>query len=651
MELSLKKLTIRNFKGIKDLAFAPDGYDSTIFGDNAAGKTSVYDAFSFLLTGKDSLGIAQFGLKPIGIEGPCPDIEVEGVFDIGGQDITLKKIQSEKHTRKRGSAATEFTGNETAYFINEVPAREKGYQEKIKDLVGGDGALLRMLTNPRTFNEELDWKARRKILIDLCGDVSDADVVATDPDRFERIPTITANKSAAEYRSELEYKRKGVNQELKAVPVRIDELEKSLPEKTADAGALVNDKADAESRLSVLRNQLSMIESGGSAGAKKSELLDVQNKIREIEQGIRKKHDEEWARLRKIVTFCRDEYEGADRRMATLKMDLAAAEAVIEKLSGNIAFARTRWAEENDKTFTTSGACPACGQQLPEEKRAEALAEFNRLKADMLSAINADGKALAVKKTEAEERKAKLAKEVEEASVKLGKLKTDFDNAKKAAAEDTIADHPTAPDLLALIDQATVIESELSEIALGLHDETSGINSEIAEETAKLAEINKALAEISAAEKTRTRIEELAADEKRLAKTYEEIESDLILLEEFTRAKCDLLTDRINSRFRITSWRLFYDQINGGLTDTCIATVDGVPYSDLNNAMKIRCGADIVRALQGFYGASLPVWFDNKESITGTIDMKCQTINLVVSEKDKTLRVEIDTDKNIKKAA
>ena len=264
----LKRLVLSNFKGIKAFTFEPDGHDADIYGANATGKTSVADAFAWLLTDKDSLNSAQFGIKTIVNGQPVSNIEhtVEGVFDVDGKQITLKKVYMEKWTKRRGSAAADFSGHTTDFFVNGVPVKLKGYQEKISAIAPPE--LFRLLTSPRYVNEEMKWDARRRLLIDVCGDVSDADVIATDPDQFARILDMVSGKTADEYRQEVEYKKKGINKELSAIPVRIDELSKSLAtaDHIPDAGKMVEDKEQITSELSVLRNQLSMIESGGAVG-------------------------------------------------------------------------------------------------------------------------------------------------------------------------------------------------------------------------------------------------------------------------------------------------------------------------------------------------------------------------------------------------
>lgn len=655
--MRLTKLTLSNFKGIEKFCFVPDGNDADIYGANATGKTSVADAFCWLLTDKDSLNSAQFGIKTL-VDGAAVnnvEHEVEGIFDVDSKTITLKKVFSEKWTKKRGAAQADFTGHTTDYFVNGVPVKLKGYQEKIAAIAPPE--LFRLLTSPRFVNEEMKWDARRRLLIDVCGDVSDADVIATNPDHFERILAMISGKTADEYRTEIAYKKTGINKELQSIPVRIDELSKSMPaDHILDATKMIADKAAATTAISVLRNKISLIESGGEVGIKKAELQEIRNQIAAFEATERRKEEDRAAKLRGAEREAREAVLVANHRKSALSSEIGKIDAAIAMLDTQIKQLRDLWHERNGFRFEppqVANTCPTCGQTIPESQIAETIetakADFNISKSAALSRIQADGKQWAAELKTAKARQAGLIKQLSDATIELGSLEEIHAATKQALDAPHVRPNP-CPEHFELLGKAGKIEAELSEMAIGNRDATSALYAEIETAETTLAAINNQLAEIEASKKAKARIAELMTEEKKLAAEYERLEADLHLLEEFTRAKCNLLTDRINSKFQITKFRLFENQINLGLRDTCIAMVDGVPYSDLNNAMKIRCGADIVRTLQKHYGVHPPIWFDNKESVIGPIEMDCQIINLIVSEEDKTLRVAVEK-KSLENAA
>jgi predicted ATP-dependent endonuclease of OLD family len=156
MDIKINKMFLRNFKGIQALEIYADGADLKIYGDNATGKTTVFDAFTWLLFGKDSLGRSDFGIRTQDINGNVIhnlEHSVECELSIDDTILTLKKVYAEKWTKKRGSAETEFSGHETKYFINEVPSLKKEYEQKIASLINEE--LFKIITNPLYFNEHL----------------------------------------------------------------------------------------------------------------------------------------------------------------------------------------------------------------------------------------------------------------------------------------------------------------------------------------------------------------------------------------------------------------------------------------------------------------------------------------------------------------
>ncbi|MCD8265654.1 MAG: ATP-binding protein, partial [Prevotellaceae bacterium] len=88
--VTIKQMRLVNFKGIRELEAAFDGRLTDICGKNGTGKTTVYDAFTWALFGKDSQDRKQFDIKTLGRDGkPLPDIphEVSVLLDVDGEEI------------------------------------------------------------------------------------------------------------------------------------------------------------------------------------------------------------------------------------------------------------------------------------------------------------------------------------------------------------------------------------------------------------------------------------------------------------------------------------------------------------------------------------------------------------------------------------
>ncbi|EMF46299.1 ATPase involved in DNA repair, phage associated [Planococcus halocryophilus Or1] len=169
----------------------------------------------------------------------------------------------------------------------------------------------------------------------------------------------------------------------------------------------------------------------------------------------------------------------------------------------------------------------------------------------------------------------------------------------------------------------------------------SSIQSDIQENKAKRTELNAEIAKYANVASLRERIQELMDQEEQLAAEYEKLEHHLFLSEEFIRAKVNILEEKINAKFKYARFRLFETQINGGLQEVCETTFQGVPYgSGLNNAAKINIGLDIINTLSEFHGIQAPIFVDNAEAVTQLAETDSQLISLIVSEKDKSLRIE-----------
>jgi DNA repair exonuclease SbcCD ATPase subunit len=639
--MRLMSLCINNFKGLERFNVSPGGATIDIYGTNATGKTTIMDALIWLLTDKDSQSTADFTIKPASGYKKGAFTEVEAVFDLDGRSIALKKIYRELWTKKRGSSKAEFTGHTTDYFVNGVPEKLKGYTKKIEEIV--DIEKFKPLTNIRYFCEEMKWQDRRKILVEAFGNISVDDVVSANPD-VGRIVDLLGDKTPDELRAEIHYRRKGINDELKIIPARIDERQKSLPDEAVEVGGLGNRKADLDSRLSVLRNQLSMIESGGSIGTKKAEIQTVENEIREHEALAKKKANAERERRQGVERFCKEKLEDgllALRQARSKLSDLLKKRESIEITMDGL---RAEWLKIDEESFAQADTCPTCGQKIPETQQAKALEKYNLKKAETLSEISTAGGKEAKNLEAIKKQIFKLEKDIEKAETDNAALQKEYTEAVEAAR--TMSE-PTdiTPEHAGLINKKTTLEGELSELQLGTRDETSDIYAEISEIEKELAGITSLIATAEEHEKTRKRIGELLAEEKRLTTEIEQIESDLVLIEDFIRAQCNMLTGRINKHFQLVEWVLFEDQLNGGIKDVCIAAIGGVPYHDLNNAMKINCGIDIINTLSDHYGVRLPIFVDNAESVVDIISTENQLIRLIVSEQDKKLRIETAAEK------
>lgn len=674
MRITIKEMIVRNFKGISNFELVAKGNNLDVRGDNGTGKTSLYDAFLWCLFGKNSQDQSdtKFDWKPLdqdGNERHRLETFVNVEFDIDGVAKVFSRTITEKWTKKRGSIVDTFDGHTTAYHIDGLKVTQKDYKAEIEAL-GGE-ALFQMLTKVNYFAEVMKADDRRKILLEMAGDVSESDVIASNKE-LAKLPDILDGKSVEERTALVKQAMKQVNKDIKELPGRIDEAQRSLPDiEELDKQELSTRKLSLQADLSRAQDELSAAKTnqlGAELKARRAELKakfaeaerlyaldeakksadalaleqDKLNQMRESHLRVESERHEAMSNLRKA----KDGRESAENEIRKLEKWNEDARAEFDKLQSET------FPEFNKHRLT----CPVCGQNYGEEKMAEIKAKyerekagFNEMKSDKLKDIRSQGKknVAEIKLLESDiEEGSDYIKELES---KIKELDSLLEIKAKDIAEqanrikDLTREAPTfrtTPEAKALIEEGEEINAKLE--SLDRDQEAVVLESEakVGAILAEINEVNDLLYRFELHAKQQERVDELIAKEQSLGLKFGELEQQLMVLEEYVRTKVSLLTDTINGKFRIVKFKLFDTAINGGLIECCEPTVGGANYSTgLNNAARINAGLDIINALMSHYDLHLPLFVDNAESVNELIEVNTQVITLSVSQ-DKKLTVK-----------
>lgn len=658
-KIVLERLTLKNFKGIRDFTLDAQGADVNVYGDNAAGKTTLYDAWLWLLFGKDSQNRADFEIKTLRPDGtPIHNLdhEVEGVLLVDGRRTMLRKVYKEKWTKKRGSVTAEFSGHTTEYFIDGVPSKKGEYEAYVSSIVAED--IFKLLTSPTFFNEQLKWQERRKILLEVCGDLTDAEVIASNPSLAE-LPAILQSRTIEQHKKVVLARRKEINEQLDRIPDRIDEAHRAKP----DVSGLSEDELVAQIkslrfRIEEKQAELQRIQSGGEIAEKEKRMREIEAELLQIKNELQAGMLERIAESRREESRLRMEVDELQRQIDALEHRINQNETAIMLKEKECEKLRQHWYTVNECKFEPPekpDTCAACGQPLPVERIAETLRKaeeaFNLEKARELESITQAGKALAAEIEAMKDENESVRAQIETLKMEL-QQKQDSHAAVlarvselKASMVDVTAD-PRYTEKQQEIDR---IKSEILSLKSSVQETVDAVRNDIGTLRTELDLLESKRARFDQVRQQDARIAELEEQEKELASEFERLEHELHLLDEFTRTKVDLLESRINSKFRIARFRLFNQQINGGLEETCEVMVDGVPYNSLNNAARHNVGLDIITTLSEYYGIAAPIFLDNAESITLPLDTPGQQIRLIVSAEDKQLRVETEP-KSMKEA-
>lgn len=675
MQIKLKSLHIENFKGIKslDVSF---GSKTKIKGQNAAGKTTIFDSFTWLLFNKNSAGDEKFNLRPLDADGkPIHNVEIKVVatLEVDGKDVELTKVQKEKWVKKRGTNTSELQGNVNSFEIDGYPKSEADYKAYISSLVNED--LFKMLTNPQYFSN-MKWKEQREILMKFVSDVSDVELAQSNPEFADLIPELEKAPSTDDIQKKFskalsEWKKKQAE-----IPVRIDELSKSLVQ--IDVAEQELAKNDLERRISEIDEKIA--DSGKAVDGLCGESMQLQFDI----NGLYTEANDKLIRERRELENARDEaqraFNDAHNAVSDAQKQIDVNTRQIELEEQRKPEINKRWTENLSQTFDetpyqfdeskwifdeNSMICSLCGQKLPENKIASIKEEFEQKKAtakadaekklaDAREKFNSDRQAVkdsltleanAIKQTiqELTDKNASLQKEIEVAQ----KAETDA-MALKNQLEKQLSELPEKPDMSQNEEyqQKKARYDELEKQIASLKDSTSVADAFKEERKALVAELDSVKAEIAKASKNieiEERIGELEEEQKEVGQKVADQEKMLYLLEQFIKAKMLRISETINSKFKTVSWKLFEVQINGGLKECCECTVNGVPYSTLNSGHRIVAGLDIIQSLSELYGVTATIFVDNAESLNefNVPDMAAQMILLAVSE-DSELKVEVE---------
>ncbi len=650
--MKLLRLKLSNFKGIESLELETGGENFEIFGDNATGKTTVADAVFWLLFDKDSKNRADFGIKTLKSDGSVIhhlDHEVEGVFSVRDQDepVTLRKVYREKWVRRRGAAKDSFSGHETDYFIDNVPVRKMDYDEKIKSFAPED--VFRLLTSPTYFSEQLHWEERREMLLDICGDVTDKEVIESN-EKLAALPQVLGKRSLEEHRKIVKARQRLINTDLDDLKVRIDEAKKNLPDisDVEDAGLIDKHLKSLIDNRRLKERDLNRLLEGGIGGKARKKVAECEVKLIELETSAKKEHAKKGDLLQAKIREWHEKIQDALSKKDRAQKDLEDTRREADALETSMQELRAKWHDENTKVFEheDQDTCPTCGQTIPaeqvEEARAKALAAFNTSKAQKLEQINLDGKAAKKKHAELTGKISALEKNLKDledtisrATEKHAELQTE-----KARHDAAIEDFRQAEEYVTLEDLKAYYEKAVEEDTEATDPEKQKLEAEIKSLDEGIDKLKSAKTRLELHETGIKRVEELQQKLRDLAAEYERIEQQIHLMEEFVKTKVRLLTAHINREFQLARFKLFDVQVNQEIRETCETTFGGVSWHDLNNGAKVNVGLDIINTLSKHHGFTPPIFVDNAEAVTELIPTEGQLIKLVVTKEDKTLRVE-----------
>jgi DNA repair exonuclease SbcCD ATPase subunit len=653
-KIILKSLVLVNFKGVRDFSIAFNDGITTVCGDNGTGKTTLYDAYLWLLFGKDSTGRSDgangFNVKTTGEDGkPIYRLEhsVTAVLEVDEKEIKLQRSLVEKWQKVNGTTE-EVMKDETQYFINDVrTGTKKEYQAEISEIIPED--VFRMITNPYYFTS-LGAETQKDMLLEMVGNIDDEEVAATDPDFLALLDQINGT-SLAKWAREIAAKKRACNDALATIPASIETAQKLMPE-SENWTVLEKQLKEVQDRVKEIDAQIADKSALNDEAYKRKMALmkqqaDKRIKLQDRENTIRMEANAAHNKALSDIQQMENELSINQKNLDSYRNDKMNVDGKIDELNGKLVEMREQFKTVAKEQFPEPSGdvlvCPTCGEPYKGENLENAIAKlrgnFEQSKSKRQKDIQTKGKQYKAEYDRAVEQQTKLTGLIAKLEDDALEIKGNITIKKNNIPVAGNADEAIANDK-----ECIGLRNDIAEIANQLQVEVpqadvSELQSEKADSNAAIADINKRLGKRAMIERVNKEIADL--EEKRIANN--QAKADLEKWEDvylrFQKAKDEVLMQRINGLFNVVSFSFVKEQKNGGEKVTCYCMVNGVPYADVNACGKVNAGLDIINAICATKGISAPIFIDNRESFNQIIPTISQIVNLKVSN-DKSLTIK-----------
>ena len=648
----LKRLTIENFKGLKFFELKPNDDVTAVCGRNRSGKSTIADAFMWLLFGKNQKGVAQFAIMPRNTDTSVVEHikpTVTGVFDVNGVEMELQRQFVQRWVNDK------YDGNDTKCFKDGRGIGVKEYQAVVDDIVNFN--VFKLLTNPLEFFR-MKWDEQRSLLMNIAG-VSDS---MTD-DMPKAVKDIVKTNTIDESMQGLANKIKKNESEQKECDIIIRNNNKRLAQGTTKS------LEDAQAQKTEVEKLLEDVEAelkGGSDAIKvhnakiqvfRDSIKAKEQQIKQLIEAAQKKEYDRVKELNKGIDQLSDEINKLSDNIRNKKKELDAAKDEQSKLHKEVESKRTKlqdiskqFDEVSARQFTraTCLICPITNEECCDEalclrhtnEQTELMRKFNTNKADELRKLNEEGVKIKGEGEVAAKQEKEAVAKVEKIEAELKALESD----KTAKIDESNTMNYAIANILneADVPECEPVRNEIKRMETEMENIEN--QSEDTEATTELVEKKKALME------TRDAIVNdinLYKDTDKQNERIAELQKDIIdlkrekkVLTDYTEGVYRATEEAVNKMFSVVHFKLFeYNYSSEEAKPTCTPSVNGTPIDDVNSADVINAGLDIINTLVAYYGINVPVFIDNAESVNQFIHVNSQLILMKVTE-DATLRVE-----------
>lgn len=662
MKLIIKALSLLNFKGQRDYTLNPTEHVTNVHATNGAGKSTICDAWSWLWTGKDAKGRADYEIKTNDINNePFHHLEhtVSVDMDVDYSNYKVSRTYKEKWVKPTGEEERKLDTHTTTFVWDGIPLTLKKDFDMRANQLFGSAEQFHLLSNPRFFLN-MEWQKRRKLLMELAGVTDDAilNKLSSTSTDFAKLIEELGKNNLDDFRKKLNAEKKTLKSMIEEIPVKIREATLAIPEEP-DYEAIEKSIEIKNKELSGLDLQLSDLSKSYESQAEEikkqqSVILEKERRIAEIKSNteievnqFNKDQSKELVKLQSDLTELETPARSLNSDQALIITKIHNKESEIESQKELLQTLRAAYSEldaiemhEDDKH------CPSCGSELSGEKLDNAVEKFNADKAQKLHANIAKGKRekeiLESLTTQYEE----LKKQKEAITFQIADKGAEAIGLKEAieAESNKEKQHYVASDLLEKNAEYQRLASEIDELKKQKGSIQQPDTTELRQKKALISrdidELKKQLYIKTTAETQKKRIQDLESELKTLSQELATLEGKEFIADKFNRAKIEAIENGINGLFATIKWKMFKPLMTGGEEECCEALIDGTPYQAANNAAQINAGIECINTLSKHFNMYLPIFVDNAESVVELIPSESQIIRFVVDESCERLTVK-----------
>lgn len=638
-EIKLKQIALENWRAQNRVVKFNDTM-TEITGRNKSGKSTVFNAWLWLLLGVDENDNQNYKIfnetLELSHENSVP-ASVEASIVIDGIDYTLKKVAKQGWVRKRGSDVYEKKNTDDyEFYIDSIKRTSTEYKSFVEENFAPYDKL-KMITNIRHFLS-MDWKELRKVFQDMVGEIKPEDFSGD----YSLIASELAKYNTEEIKESIRSNSKPIKAEINSLPKTIETLQENLPD-ISNLDSVQKEIEDAKEQISDIdKRLLGDSENIQKIISKRDSELSAINEMKKDFQKAKSEYElkpiEEANRIKAEILEIESSNEQAKKnnnnrlqRIEDAKRGLVSAKNKLETYEEYRQVLLKENKELKEMDFKGE-ICSFCGQPLTGDKLEEAKRKFFEKRDAKRASVVATGKANNDDIKLVKEQIEQLEKIIAEGYTEKPLVDTSKLKAKLAYLRDNFTPYKETIEGKEKLTRISNAEANLTDIPP--HD-TSALQNMKKSLMDDIELLSKKLGLKDEYEKQVGKIKEYQQSLKENARELALLEGKASKVTEYERERANIISNRVNGRFKYIHVEMQEVNKSGEWVDTCkITDNNGVSSSVTNAASKVLCGIDLSLALQDFFKVRIPIFVDESHTIDCLPSIDNQVVKMWNNGKD-----------------